>query len=225
VIPWEKLGAARAPDGGELVLYQRGGEFVIRVDGRELMSSRAHGSEERMAELTCAELSAQPRVLIGGLGMGFTLAATLRCVPPSAQVTVAELVPAVVEWNRGPLAPLAGRPLEDPRVTVDPRDVGAVLRAATSRFDVIMYDVDNGPNGLTRKSNNVLYSDQGLALVKRTLRPRGVFAVWSAAPDAKFEARLRRAGFAAKSHGVPARGSAGGPMHTIFIGVAEPVAK
>ncbi len=220
MIPWEKLGAARAPDGGELILYRRDGEYVIRVDGRELMSSRAHGSEEFMAELACEMFAANeaPRALIGGLGMGFTLASALRVLPPGAKITVAELVPAVVEWNRGPLAPLAGRPVEDPRVTIDARDVGAVLRAAKQRFDAIMYDVDNGPVGLTRKANNVLYSDQGLALVKRTLRPKGVFAVWSAMPDAKFEARLRKAGFEAKSHSVPARGIAGGPKHTIFVG-------
>ena len=219
--PWAKLGVARAPEGGELILYERAGEFSIRVNGHELMSSRAHGSEEHLAALACAGLGSEARVLIGGLGMGYTLRAALDRLPPGSQVVVAELVPAVVEWNRGPLAHLAGRPLDDPRVSLEVRDVGRVLRESRERWDVILLDVDNGPQALTRKANHALYGDQGLALARRCLRRGGAYAVWSASPDEAFLRRLRRAGFAAaEAHDVPARGTAGGPLHTIFLGRA-----
>jgi len=219
MIPWEILGRERAPDGGELVLYRRGGEFVIRVGGRELMSSRAHGSEEELAALACAELPADARVLVGGLGLGYTLRATLDRLPPGGRAVVAEIVPAVIEWNRGPLAPLAGRPLEDPRVGVEALDVGRVLRSGP-RWDAVLLDVDNGPVALTRKGNHGLYTEAGLAAAKAALRPRGVLAVWSATPDKRFVGRLRKAGFAAEAIDVPARGVGGGPMHTIFLGRA-----
>jgi spermidine synthase len=220
VIPWERLGRARAPDGGELVLYRRDDEFVIRVDGRELMSSRAHGSEEELAGLACAGLGERDdaRVLVGGLGLGYTLRAALDRVGSGATVVVAEIVPQVVEWNLGPLADLARRPLEDPRVEVHVGDVGGLLRATRARFDAIILDVDNGPVALTRKANQVLYGETGLALAKRCLRGRGALAVWSAAPDARFEKRLRKAGFRVEVEETPARGRGGGPMHTIFVG-------
>lgn len=215
MIPWEILGRERAPDGGELVLYRRGGEFVIRVDGRELMSSRAHGSEEEMAALAVGPTMG--RVLVGGLGLGYTLRAVLDRVSTEARVVVAEIVAAVVEWNRGPLSHLAGRPLEDARAEVDPRDVATVLRTSP-RWDAILLDVDNGPVALTRKANHGLYTPQGIAAAKSALRPGGVLAVWSAAPDKPFVSRLRKAGFTAEAIDVPARGKAGGPMHTIFLG-------
>jgi len=212
------LGAARAPEGGELVLYERAGEFSIRVNGHELMSSRAHGSEERLAALACAHLREEARVLIGGLGMGFTLRAALDQLSVRARVVVAEIVPAVVTWNRGPLAHLAGRPLDDARVEVEVRDVGRVLRETKERWDAILLDVDNGPQALTRKANHVLYGEQGVALARQALRRDGVYAVWSASPDDAFVRRLRKAGFAVETHEVPARGRAGGPLHTIFLG-------
>jgi len=214
VIPWQTLGRARAPDGGELVLYQRGGEFVIRVEGRELMSSRAHGSEEEMARRACTTDARD--VLIGGLGLGYTVRAALDCLSADAHVVVAEIVPAVVEWNRGPLAHLAGRPLDDPRVSVEVADVGRVLRAGR-RFDAILLDVDNGPVALTRKGNHALYGATGLTCAKSALRRGGVLAVWSAHRDDAFVSRLRKAGFAPEAVDVPARGVAGGPMHTIFL--------
>jgi len=217
VIPWHTLGSARAPDGGELVLYQRGGEFVIRVDGRELMSSRAHGSEEEMARRACG--SGARDVLIGGLGLGYTVRAALDALPADARVVVAEIVPAVVEWNRGPLAHLAGRPLEDLRVSVEVADVGRVLRAGR-RFDAILLDVDNGPVALTRKANHALYGPTGITVAKSALRRGGVLAVWSAHRDDRFVSRLRKAGFTPEAVDVPARGVAGGPMHTIFFGRA-----
>jgi spermidine synthase len=218
VIPWETLGRGRAPDGGELVLYRRGGEFVIRVDGRELMSSRAHGSEEKMAHLACAGRGDGARVLVGGLGMGYTLRATLNALPEGAKVVVAEIVPEVIEWNRGPLEQLAGSPLADPRVRVELADVGAVLRQTKARWDAVLLDVDNGPHALTRKANHVLYNDGGLAMIKATLRPGGMLAVWSSDPDRRFVGRLNKAGYKAETVAVPARGSAGGPLHTIFVG-------
>jgi len=214
VIPWQTLGRARAPDGGELVLYQRGGEFVIRVDGRELMSSRAHGSEEEMARRACG--AAMKDVLIGGLGLGYTVRAALDSLRGDARVVVVEIVLAVVEWNRGPLAHLAGRPLDDPRVSVEIGDVGRVLRAG-HRWDAILLDVDNGPVALTRKGNHALYGPTGLATAKSALRRGGVLAVWSAHRDDGFVSRLRKAGFSAEAVDVPARGVAGGPMHTIFL--------
>jgi spermidine synthase len=217
MIPWEILGRARAPEGGELVLYRRGGEFVIRVGGRELMSSRAHGSEEELAALACRDLPPGARVLVGGLGLGYTLRATLDRLPADGRVAVAEIVPAVIEWNRGPLAALAGRPLDDPRVTVEAADVGQLVRRGP-RWDAILLDVDNGPVALTRKGNHGLYSQPGLMAARAALRPRGVLAVWSAAPDRRFVGRLRKAGFSAEAVDVPARGVGGGPMHTIFVG-------
>ena len=220
--PWQILGRERAPEGGELVLHHSDGNYIIRVDGKELMSSRAHDSEEVLAHLGCSHLQkgAGARVLIGGLGLGYTLRAALDVLPGDASVVVAEIVPAVVAWNRGPLADLAGRPLEDSRVTVDPRDVGLVLRTTRVRFDVILLDVDNGPAGLTRKANHVLYTEAGISLAKSALRLGGVLAVWSAAPDAGFERRLRRCGLTAETHLAPARGKSGGSKHYIFLGRA-----
>jgi len=196
LIPWETLGRALVSPGSssELVLYRRGGEYVIRVDGRELMSSRAHGSEEAMATLACRSLGPSSRVLVGGLGLGYTVRAALDSLPADAELVVAEIAPAVVEWNRGPLAHLAGRPLDDPRVTVHGADVAALLRAG-KRYDAILLDVDNGPAALTRKANQALYGDSGVATAKAALRPGGVFAVWSSDPDRRFTSRLRRAGF------------------------------
>jgi spermidine synthase len=219
VIPWQELGRARAPDGGELVLRQRGGDYEIRVDGHDLMSNRAHGSEEEMARLACAhvETAEAPRVLVGGLGMGYTLRATLDVLPAGGRAVVAEIVPAVVDWNRGPLAHLAGNPLADPRSEVHVGDVAALLRSTTVRYDAIMLDVDNGPQALTRKGNQLLYAPTGLDVTKRALRRGGVLAVWSSDRSKEFEARLRKAGFDAESIDVPARGKAGGPNHTIFV--------
>ena len=226
MIPWEILGREQAPEGGaELVLYHRDGEFVIRVDGRELMSSRSSHSEEEMARLAIARLKDRetPRVLIGGLGMGFTVRAALDALPARAEVVVAELVPAVIAWNRGPLAPLAGRPLEDPRTRVEPIDVGRLMKETRVRFDAILLDVDNGPQWITSKSNQMLYSDVGLGIARRVLQPGGLLAVWSAVEDPAFVRRLRKARYETETVQVPARGSAGGPRHTIFLGRVSPL--
>ena len=202
-------------------LTARDGEFVILVDGKTLMSSRLHGSEEALAMAACQPLAQleHPRVLVGGLGMGFTLRATLDLLPPSASVTVAELMPAVVEWNRGPLASLAGKPLEDARVQLEVGDVGDILRESRNRFDAILLDVDNGPTAFTATTNHTLYDNEGVAAAYASLSKRGVLAVWSAWDDRKFEYRLRFHGFSVQVDRVRARLKKGGARHTIFLGL------
>ncbi len=198
MIPWEVLGRAKvSASGEEISLHRRGGEFSIKVEGSLLMDSTAHASEDALAEIGCARLVSVPRasVLIGGLGMGFTLAAALKKLRPDARVSVAELVPAVVEWNRGPLSHLAGHPLRDGRVRVMETDVARLLRTERGAYDAILQDVDNGPEGLTLKSNDWLYSDAGLAAAYSALRSEGLLALWSAKPDRGFLKRLRKAGF------------------------------
>jgi spermidine synthase len=220
VQPWELLGETRAPDGANVSLTRRGQEYVILANGKSLMSSRMHGSEEALAALGCARARTlvEPRVLIGGLGMGFTLRATLDLLPRRAVVVVAELIPAVVEWNRGPLGPLAEHPLKDPRARVESGDVLALMRSHAASFDAILLDVDNGPIAFTTESNGTLYSDAGLAAARRALKPGGVLAVWSAWEDRKFEQRLRYAKFDVHAERVRARLKQGGPKHTIFVG-------
>ncbi len=218
--PWELLGEARTPDGNLLALTRRGNEYVIHADGKSLMSSRMHGSEEALASFGCRRLAArdEPRVLIGGLGMGFTLRATLELLPPGASVVVAELMPAVVEWNRGPLGPLSGHPLRDARVRVEVCDVADTLRSSPGAFDAVLLDVDNGPKAFTSRDNASLYDDRGLASAHAALGPDGTLAVWSARDDRKFEQRLRYAGFDVAVERVRARLAKGGPHHTIFLG-------
>ena len=216
--PQHTLGSASTPDGGEIVLYERDGAYFIRVNGLELMTSRAHGSEEDLARLTLTKITGkEPRVLVGGLGMGFTLRAVLDVVPMSAKVMVAEILSAVIAWNRDELAHLARSPLEDPRVAVVERDVAEIIAAAPSAFDAVLLDVDNGPAALTVAENDRLYGPSGLASIHRCLRSGGVLGVWSADPDKAFERRLVRAGFDVSTETVPARRGAKGPKHTIFI--------
>ncbi|MDT8387319.1 MAG: hypothetical protein RQ736_07385 [Thiogranum sp.] len=218
--PWTLLDSAPVPGKvGELRLYQCGAEFSIRIAGRgELMNSRVHGSEDALAEMTCARLAERvaPRLLIGGLGMGFTLAAALRQLDEPAQVQVAELVPAVVAWNRGPLGDCAGHPLEDPRATVYEGDVARLLKDGQSAYDAILLDVDNGPEGLTRKGNDWLYGEDGLNAAYTALRPDGVLAVWSAGPAEDFLQRLRKVGFEVDEVRVRAHGSKGA-RHVIWF--------
>jgi spermidine synthase len=220
VKPQELLGQTRTPDGDDLTLVHRGGEYVILANGRTLMSSRMHGSEEALATLACrrARTEEEPCVLVGGLGMGFTLRATLDLLPPAATVIVAELIPAVVEWNRGPLGPLAGHPLKDRRVHVDIGDVATTLRSGPGRFDAVLLDVDNGPDAFTSSRNAGLYDDRGLATIRAALKTGGVLAVWSAWEDRKFEQRLRYGAFTVEVERVRGRLKKGGPRHTIFLG-------
>ena len=206
-------------DGGELGLYQCGEDFVIKVPGgQDLMSTRTYGSAEALADIPCSEVAerARPRVLIGGLGVGFTLAAALRRLGPDAEVVVAELVPGLVEWNRGPLGEHAGHPLRDTRVTICEVDVAVILRAEVRAFDAIMLDVDNGPEGLTHKKNDWLYSKAGLNVSYQALRPKGLLAVWSAAADRAFTKRLSKTGFEVRE--VPVRAHLGkGARHLIWV--------
>ena len=217
--PWEVLGETTTPDGTAMALTKRDREYVILAGGKSLMSSLMHGSEEALAALTCAKLRhiEEPSVLIGGLGMGFTLRATLDLLPADAGVTVAELVPGVVEWNRGPLGPLAGNPLKDKRVRIVGGDVLDVLLASRDKFHAILLDVDNGPRAFTAAANTGLYSDRGLAAAREALKEDGVLAVWSAWDDRKFLQRLRYAGFDATVEHVRGRLKKGGPHHTIFL--------
>lgn len=218
--PWVLLDSTQVPgNGGELRLYQRDDDFSIKIVGHgELMSTRVHGSEDALAERTCARLvdCVKPRLLIGGLGMGFTLAAALRQAGEEAQVVVAELVPAVVEWNRGPLGVHAGHPLQDPRVLVREVDVARIIKTEQQAYDAILLDVDNGPEGLTRRENDWLYSMNGLNAAYAALRPHGVLAVWSASPDRVFMQRLRKVGFEVDEVRVRARGKKGA-RHIIWF--------
>ena len=220
MIPWETLATAAVPGAAAtLKLMRRGGEYSIRLDAAELMNSRFSGSERALAELACAAVAARPapRLLIGGLGMGFTLNAALAALGPAARIEVAELIPAVVEWARGPMAAVVGDSLADPRVTLTVADVAAVIRAAAGRYDGIALDVDNGPHSLVRAANDALYSMRGLAAARRALRPTGVLAVWSAAPDARFAQQLSQAGFAVEEKRVRANGAGGGARHLIWL--------
>ena len=221
---WELLGETCAPDGTDIRLTRRDAEYVILANGKPLMSSRLHGSEEALATLGCSRAQAltQPRVLVGGLGMGFTLRAVLDVLPSDAVVTVAELIPAVIEWNRATLAALAAHPLRDPRVRIQTADVGFTLRGNTGRFDVVLLDVDNGPAPFTDARNAGLYDNSGVAASFAALRPGGTLAVWSAWEDRKFEQRLRFHGFRVEVARVRARLKKGGPRHTIFLGYKPP---
>jgi spermidine synthase len=216
---WELLGQASTPAGDTLTLMRRQEEYVILASGKSLMSSRMHGSEEALATFACRRARAQPSpcVLVAGLGMGYTLRATLDMLPPGATVLVAELLAAVVEWNRGPLGELAGDPLKDPRVHVEVDDVAAVVGRCPGRFDAVLLDVDNGPAAFTAPGNAGLYSDTGLATIRAALASRGILAVWSAWEDRKFEQRLRYGGFTVHVERVRARLKKGGPRHTIFL--------
>lgn len=222
MIPWELLDKVKVPgDGGEMTLYRRGEEFSIRVDRCELMNSRVYGSEEAMAELACARIGFRPRILIGGLGMGYTVATALKRLQRGSEIVVAELVPAVVAWNRGVLAHLAGRPLDDKRVIVRIADVGAIVREKREAYDAILLDVDNGPVGLTRRDNNWLYAPDGLAAAHAALRPEGVLAVWSAGPERVFTRRLRQAKFTVEEARVRSRGIHGGSQHVVWLAKKE----
>ncbi|MEO7156824.1 MAG: hypothetical protein ABI039_04635 [Vicinamibacterales bacterium] len=221
--PLELLGETRTPDGTLITLTRRDREYIILAAGKPLMSSRMHGSEQALATFGCRNLPTEDaRVLIGGLGMGFTLRATLDLLPSDATVVIGELVPAVVEWNRGPLGPLAGHPLRDPRTRLAPGDVGETIRNSRQAFDAILLDVDNGPDAFTAPENTSLYNDAGIAAARKALRPGGTLAVWSAWEDRKFEQRLKYGGFTVTVARVRARLKAGGPRHTIFLACLAP---
>ena len=222
MIPRELLATADVPGGGDpLRLIRRGSEYSIMLGANELMNSRLSGSEEALATLARARIGdvARPGVLIGGLGMGFTLRAALTAFGPQAQITVAELVPEIVDWARGPMAHLHEGTLDSPQVRICVEDVGALIRTDRAQFDAILLDVDNGPDGLSRDGNDALYTLAGLAQARAALHPGGVLAVWSSGPDPRFTARLRKSGFEVTEETVRATASGRGARHTIWIAV------
>ena len=219
---WEMVESVSLPDGtGVMDLLRRGKELAINVNGRQLMSTRMHGSEDALAELACKHIGDRPqaRVLIGGLGMGYTLAAALRNLGPDASVTVAELVPAVVRWNQGEIGSAAAYPLRDPRASVYSGDVAQQVSDPERAWDAIMLDVDNGPDALTHAGNGWLYGWHGLSTAYQALTPGGMLAVWSAWPDKSFTQRLAKVGFEVKENPVRARGSKGGRRHVVWTAV------
>ena len=218
--PRELIDVAQVPGGEPLRLFRRGGDFMIVLERNELMSSRMSGSEEALAEMTLARLRdpASAHLLIGGYGMGFTLRKALALIGPEGRCTVAELVPKIVEWARGPMAELAAGCLDDARTQIVLDDVGAVIGQARARYDAILLDVDNGPDGLTRLDNDRLYTMRGLDKARQALKPGGVLAVWSAAPDDRFRRRMGDAGFAVEEVAVRARQNGKGPRHVIWFG-------
>lgn len=219
MIPRDLLATAVVPDGEPLRLFRRGDDFMIVLDRNELMNSRMSGSEEALATMTCARLAGRtaPHLLIGGYGMGFTLRAALAVLGAQARLTVAELVPDIVDWARGPMAGLTAGCLDDPRVAVMLADVAIPIRRAQGVYDAILLDVDNGPDGLTRAGNDGLYSARGLAAARAALTPGGILAVWSAAPDKPFARRLADAGFRVEEEVVRARSNGKGPRHVIWF--------
>jgi spermidine synthase len=220
VIPWSLIDTAKVPGGGgELRLMQRGTEFSIMLGQNELMNSRRSGSEQALATLACERIEARerPRLLIGGLGMGFTLRAALAVLGTEARIIVAELMPAVLAWAKGAMADIFGDSLTDPRVGVRVADVGDLIRSSPSSFDAILLDVDNGPEALTRKANNALYDLKGLRAAGAALQPGGVLAVWSSGPNLNFSKRLRAAGFDVDEIRLRANGRRGGARHIIWI--------
>ena len=219
MVPRILIDTAIVPEGGELRLFQRGAEFSIMLGANELMNSRLSGSEEALAVLVCERLgdTARPQLLIGGLGMGFTLRAALAALGVDAGVTVAELVPAVVAWARGPMAEIFDGCLDDPRVRIVEEDVADPISAGPSGWDAILLDVDNGPDGLSRAGNGRLYGPAGLAAARRALRPGGMLAIWSAAPDRAFARRLGEAGFVVEERIVRARAGGRGARHVIWL--------
>jgi spermidine synthase len=222
MIPWLLLDVADAPGGGQLRLMRRGDEYSIRLGANELMNSRLSGSEEALATIPCDRIRARanPRLLIGGLGMGFTLRAALGALSENARVDVAELVPAVIRWAQGPMAPMFDGCLSDARVSLRESDVGRLIRAARSDYDAILLDVDNGPEGLTRSANDSLYDAQGLSAARVALRPSGILAVWSSGPDEDFTRRLRRAGFGVEDIRVRAHRGRRGARHVVWVATA-----
>jgi len=218
MIPWSLIDTTQVPGGGELRLMRRGPEFSIKLGTNELMNSRLSATEQALATIACDKIRARarPTILIGGLGMGFTLRAALVVLGAQAEIIVAELVPAVVAWARGPMAELFGDSLTDPRVHIKEADVGDLIRSGRAAHDAILLDVDNGPEGMTREANDGLYDLDGLAAAYMALRPGGVLAIWSSRPDPKFTQRLRKTGFAVVENPVRAKGPQGGAQHFIW---------
>jgi len=228
MIPWQQIDTARVPGAEvELRLMRRGAEFSMMLGQNELMNSRLIGSEQALATLACKRIEAvkRPHLLIGGLGMGFTLRAALAVLGSEARIVVAELVPAVIDWARGPMAEVFGNSLADPRASIRSADVLDVIQSHISAFDAILLDVDNGPEGLIRRANDALYDSKGLKAIRRALRPGGVLAVWSSGPNPAFSKRLRAAGFDVNEVGVRATARRAGARHVIWFATRTEAAR
>ena len=217
--PTVKIAAARTPDGGEMVLYRHDRDFLIKIKGEDLMNSRQHESEKELARLSCAHLtdSKDGSILIGGLGMGFTLRQALDILGPRAEVVVGELLASVVEWNRTFLGELNGHPLKDDRVILETGNVLDLISRSTSRFDAILLDIDNGPDAMTDSGNSHVYGHEGISACRSALRNRGALAVWSAAPNKKFEQLLTSCGFHVRRYQVPAYKGSKSPSRYIWV--------
>ena len=224
MIPWETLAGVKVPGSGEVLsLHKRGNEFSIKVNGNLLMNSLTHFSEDALADISCGRIKSvrNPSILIGGLGMGYTLRAALDTLGHDAKIFVSELMPTVVEWNRGPISHLAGHPLRDRRVTIVEKDIAVILRTQRGAYDAILQDVDNGPEGLTLQANDWLYSDAGLQAAASALRPKGLLAFWSVKPNKKFVKRLRKAGLDVQEIPVRGRDQYRGAHHIIWIAASR----
>ena len=216
--PWITVGEALSPDGTRLELVEHDGEYIIRADDLPLMSTRMHFSEIELARLVCNKLRPGAKVMIGGLGLGYTLRAALDLIPKDGKAVQVELVPEVIEWNKGPLAPFAGHPLDDKRTELVQNDVSKVIKNARNEYDSIMLDVDNGPSPLVSERNAWLYTDHGLGAIRSALKNGGRVAIWSADDEPRFVSRMKRNGFRAQKHEIQAHKGKGGIRHLIFTG-------
>ncbi len=216
--PWITVGEALSPDGTRLELVEHDGEYIIRADDLPLMSTRMHFSEVELARLVCTKLRPGAKVMIGGLGLGYTLRAALDLIPKDGTAVQVELVPEVVEWNKGPLAPFAEHPLDDKRTELVQGDVAKAIRGVRSEYDSIMLDVDNGPSPLVSERNAWLYTDHGLQAIRGALKNSGRVAIWSADDEPRFISRMKRNGFRAQKHEIQAHKGKGGIRHVIFTG-------
>jgi len=216
--PWNTVGEALSPDGTRLELVEHDGEYIIRADDLPLMSTRMHFSEIELARLVCNKLRSGAKVMVGGLGLGYTLRAALDLLPKDGKAVQVELVPEVIEWNKGPLAPFAGNPLDDKRSELVQGDVAKAIRGARNVYDSIMLDVDNGPSPLVSERNAWLYTDHGLQAIRGALKNGGRVAIWSADDEPRFISRMKRNGFRSEKHLIQAHKGKGGIRHVIFTG-------
>ncbi|MCX8277037.1 MAG: hypothetical protein OTJ43_02045 [Dehalococcoidia bacterium] len=216
--PWITVGEALSPDGTRLELVEHDGEYIIRADDLPLMSTRMHFSEIELARLVCNKLRPGAKVMIGGLGLGYTLRAALDLIPKDGKAVQVELVPEVIEWNKGPLAQFAEHPLDDKRTELVQNDVSKVIKNARNEYDSIMLDIDNGPSPLVSERNAWLYTDHGLGAIRSALKNGGRVAIWSADDEPRFVSRMKRNGFRAQKHEIQAHKGKGGIRHLIFTG-------
>ena len=216
--PWNTVGEAVSPDGTRLELVEHDGEYIIKADDLPLMSTRMHFSEMELARLVCTNLKSNAKVMIGGLGLGYTLRSALDLIPKDGVVVQVELVPEVIEWNKGPLGPFNNHPLKDTRTEIVQDDISKVIRQSQNNYDSIMLDVDNGPSPLINERNAWLYTNQGLQSIRKALKNQGQVAIWSANDDTRFISHMKRNGFLAEKHYIQAHKGKGGIRHVIFTG-------